>query len=56
MLEVEMRVHNQDEIEVSVYAYDLDPDITYEVNMILEDSDGNFQDYDDMVIMNSYDE
>tara|TARA_X000001036_G_scaffold228434_1_gene213533 strand:- start:1327 stop:3759 length:2433 start_codon:yes stop_codon:yes gene_type:complete len=56
MLEVEMRVHNQDEIEVSVYAYDLDPDITYEVNMILEDSDGNFQDSDDMVIMNSYSE
>ena len=56
MLSVEMRVHNQDDIEVSVHAYNLDPDKTYEVNMILEDSDGNFQDSDDMVIMNSYDD
>ena len=46
MINMNMNVDGQDEIYISVYAWNLDSDINYEVQLVLEDTDGITQDAD----------
>jgi len=45
-MELHMNADSQDEIEISVYAWNLDSDINYEVQLVLKDTDGITQDAD----------
>ena len=44
MINMNMNVDGQDEIEISVSTWNLDSDINYEVQLVLEDTDGGTQD------------
>jgi hypothetical protein len=45
-MQLHMNADSQDEIEISVYAWNLDSDINYEVQLVLKDTDGITQDAD----------
>jgi len=53
-MDMEVYVHGQDEIEVYVSAWNLDENTNYEINMVMENSDGITQDAESMVVYDDY--
>jgi len=55
MMGVDMYSYNQEEIDVSVYVWNLEDEHNYELSFVLEDSDGITQDVESFVIYDQWD-
>ena len=53
-LEVNVYARSQDDVEIEVHATDLDNDSDYEINIVMQDSDGLTQDADSLVVYNNW--
>ena len=53
-LEVSVYARSQDDVEIEVHATDLDNDSDYEINIVMQDSDGLTQDADSLVVYNNW--
>ena len=52
-MSLDMYVYNQDEIEIYVNAWNLE-DGNYEIDILLENADGNTEDFDSLDFSDSY--